>query len=58
VWRRVSLAGEVLDLMHTRVTAPYAPHLHAQFAIGVCVTGTETIRYRRADGAGNTHAQG
>ncbi len=48
VWRRVSLAGEVLDLMHTRITAPYAPHLHEQFAIGVCMTGTEIIRYRRA----------
>ena len=48
VWRRVSLAGEVLDLMHTRITEPYAPHLHEQFAIGVCVTGTETIRYRGA----------
>ena len=48
VWRRVSLAGEVLDLMHACITEPYAPHLHEQFAIGVCVTGTEAIRYRGA----------
>jgi AraC-like DNA-binding protein len=48
VWRRVSLAGEVLDLMHARITEPYAPHLHEQFAIGVCMMGTEMIRYRRA----------
>jgi AraC-like DNA-binding protein len=47
VWRRISLAGEVLDLMHARITEPYAPHLHEQFAIGVCMTGTEMIRYRR-----------
>ncbi len=34
--------------MHTRITEPYAPHLHEQFAIGVCMTGTEMIRYRGA----------
>lgn len=48
MWRRVSLAGEVLDLMHTRITEPYAPHLHEQFAIGVCTAGAEMIRYRGA----------
>lgn len=34
--------------MHARITAPYAPHLHEQFAIGVCTTGAEMIRYRGA----------
>jgi AraC-like DNA-binding protein len=48
VWRRVSLAGQVLDLMHARIAEPYAPHLHEQFAVGVCITGTEMIHYRGA----------
>lgn len=48
MWRRVSLGGEALDLLHTRITEPYAPHLHEQFAIGVCTVGAEMIRYRGA----------
>lgn len=34
--------------MHARITGPYAPHLHEQFAVGVCMTGTEMIGYRGA----------
>jgi AraC-like DNA-binding protein len=46
VWRRVSLAGQELDLFHARITEPYAPHLHEQFAVGACIAGTEVIHYR------------
>jgi AraC-like DNA-binding protein len=47
VWRRVTPApGQVLDLLHARVTMPFAPHLHDQFAVGACTGGVEVIRYR------------
>ena len=47
VWRRVTpVPGQVLDLLHARVTAPFAPHLHDQFAVGACTDGVEEIRYR------------
>jgi hypothetical protein len=33
VWTRVGpVAGQVLDLLHARVTEPYAPHLHEECA--------------------------
>jgi AraC-like DNA-binding protein len=47
VWTRVSPApGQVLDLLHARVTADFAPHVHEPFAIGACTEGTEAIGYR------------
>jgi AraC-like DNA-binding protein len=47
VWRRVTpVPGQVLDLLHARVTMPFAPHLHEQFAVGACTGGVEVIRYR------------
>jgi AraC-like DNA-binding protein len=47
VWTRVGpVAGQVLDLLHARVTEPYAPHLHEEFALGACTDGLEVIRYR------------
>jgi AraC-like DNA-binding protein len=46
VWRRVCPAGQVLDLLHARVTEPYAPHVHEEFAVGACTAGREVIRYR------------
>ena len=46
VWRRVCPAGQVLDLLHARVTEPYAPHVHEEFAVGACTAGLEVIRYR------------
>ena len=47
VWTRVGpMAGQVLDLLHARVTEPYAPHLHEEFAVGACTDGLEVIRYR------------
>jgi AraC-like DNA-binding protein len=47
VWRRVSApGGRVLDLMHTRVTQHFPPHVHGEFAIGACVEGMEAIRFR------------
>jgi hypothetical protein len=49
VWTRVGpVAGQVLDLLHARVTEPYAPHLHEEFAVGACTDGMEVIRYRGA----------
>jgi AraC-like DNA-binding protein len=46
-WRRVTpVPGQVLDLLHARVTMPFAPHLHDQFAVGACTDGVEVIRYR------------
>jgi AraC-like DNA-binding protein len=32
--------------MHARVVEPFAPHVHDEFAVGVCTEGTELIRYR------------
>src|SRR5207237_350430 len=46
VWRRACPAGQVLDLLHARVTEPYAPHVHEEYAVGVCTAGREVIRYR------------
>jgi AraC-like DNA-binding protein len=47
VWRRVSPApGVVLDLLHARMTAPYAPHVHDVFSFGACTEGREVIGYR------------
>ncbi len=47
VWARVSpLPGHVLDLLHARMAAPFAPHVHDGFSIGVCIEGLEMIRYR------------
>jgi AraC-like DNA-binding protein len=46
VWRRVCPAGQVLDLLHARVTEPFAPHVHEEFAVGACTAGREVIRYR------------
>jgi hypothetical protein len=35
VWTRVSpTEGQVLDLLHARVVAHYAPHMHEEFAVG------------------------
>jgi AraC-like DNA-binding protein len=49
VWTRVGpVAGRALDLLHARVAEPYAPHVHEEFAVGVCTEGTEVIRYRGA----------
>lgn len=47
MWTRVSpVSGHVLDLLHARMTWPYAPHVHEDFSIGVCTEGTEVISYR------------
>ena len=46
VWRRAFPAGQVLDLLHARVTEPFAPHVHEEFAVGACTAGQEMIRYR------------
>lgn len=46
VWRRVCPGGQVLDLLHARVTEPFAPHVHEEFAVGACTAGREVIRYR------------
>jgi AraC-like DNA-binding protein len=47
VWTRVGpVAGQTLDLLHARVAEPYAPHVHEEFAVGVCTEGMEVIRYR------------
>ncbi len=47
VWRRVSPApGLVLDLLHARMTEPYAPHVHEVFSVGACTEGREVISYR------------
>jgi AraC-like DNA-binding protein len=45
-WRRACPAGQVLDLLHARVTEPYAPHVHEEYAVGACTAGREVIRYR------------
>jgi AraC-like DNA-binding protein len=47
VWTRVSPApGQTLDLLHARMLADYAPHLHEPFSIGACTEGIEAIGYR------------
>ena len=48
VWRRACPSGQVLDLLHARVTEPYAPHVHEEYAVGACTAGREVIRYRGA----------
>jgi AraC-like DNA-binding protein len=32
--------------MHARVVEPFGPHVHDEFAVGVCTEGTQLIRYR------------
>jgi AraC-like DNA-binding protein len=46
IWRRACAAGQALDLLHARVTEPYAPHVHEEYAVGACTAGREVIRYR------------
>lgn len=46
MWRRACTAGQALDLLHARVTEPYAPHVHEEYAVGACTAGREVIRYR------------
>ncbi|WP_173097635.1 helix-turn-helix domain-containing protein [Actinomadura verrucosospora] len=48
VWTRVDgIQGSSLDLLNARIgRRHYAPHAHDEFAIGVCVDGLETMRYR------------
>jgi AraC-like DNA-binding protein len=47
VWTRVSpVQGHPLDLLHARVSDPYAPHVHEEFALGACTAGTELIHFR------------
>jgi len=46
MWRRACAAGQALDLLHARVTEPYAPHVHEEYAVGACTAGREMIRYR------------
>jgi len=48
MWRRACAAGPALDLLHARVTEPYAPHVHEEYAVGACTAGREVIRYRGA----------
>ncbi len=47
-WTRVDgIQGASLDLLRARFGQQhYAPHTHDEFAIGVCVDGMETMRYR------------
>ncbi len=46
MWRRACAAGQALDLLHARVSEPYAPHVHEEYAVGACTAGREVIRYR------------
>jgi AraC-like DNA-binding protein len=47
VWTRVGGARGDLDLLAARFSCQhYAPHTHEEFAVGVCVDGVESIRYR------------
>ncbi|WP_019631583.1 AraC family transcriptional regulator [Actinomadura atramentaria] len=51
VWTRVAAlrGGAPLDLLAARIgRRHYAPHVHDEYAIGVCVEGRETMRYRGA----------
>lgn len=46
-WKRVNRGpGQTLDLLHARITEPFAPHVHDEFALGACTDGVELIRYR------------
>ncbi|MGH3273319.1 MAG: AraC family transcriptional regulator [Streptosporangiaceae bacterium] len=54
MWTRVTpVPGQTLDLLHSRVVADFAPHVHESFAIGACIEGIEAIGYR-----GGTHYSG
>ncbi|WP_212912072.1 AraC family transcriptional regulator [Streptomyces sp. TS71-3] len=48
MWSRADLGGDQrLDLLTARFDQHrYAPHSHAEFAVGVCVGGSEIIDYR------------
>ncbi|NGO10093.1 AraC family transcriptional regulator [Streptomyces sp. HC44] len=49
VWTRATLGrtGRPLDLLTAHFASHrYAPHVHEEFSIGVCVDGTEIIDYR------------
>src|SRR5262245_38654337 len=48
IWTRVDGIGEwPLDLLDARIgKRHYAPHIHEEFAVGVCTDGVEVIRYR------------
>ncbi|MFG2088786.1 MULTISPECIES: AraC family transcriptional regulator [unclassified Spirillospora] len=48
LWTRVDgIQGTSLDLLTARIARRhYAPHIHAEYAIGVTVDGLETMRYR------------
>jgi AraC-like DNA-binding protein len=47
VWTRVSAgSGQILDLLHARVTEEFAPHVHEPFAFGAVTEGAESIGYR------------
>ncbi len=49
VWTRVGGARGHLDLLAARFSChQYAPHTHQEFAVGVCIDGVESIRYRDA----------
>jgi AraC-like DNA-binding protein len=48
VWRRVAGPDGPLDLLTARFARRhYAPHAHEEFALGVCESGQEVIRFRR-----------
>jgi len=55
VWTRIEgIDGKPLDLLRAGIRRQhYAPHLHAEFAVGTCTAGVEVIRYR-----GETHHAG
>ncbi|HEY8479203.1 MAG TPA: AraC family transcriptional regulator [Spirillospora sp.] len=48
LWTRVDgIQGTPLDLLTARIgRRHYAPHIHGEYAIGVTVSGVETMRYR------------
>ncbi|MGE5287918.1 MAG: AraC family transcriptional regulator [Micromonosporaceae bacterium] len=49
VWTRVGGPTDRLDLLSARFRCHrYAPHTHEEYALGVCVDGVESIRYRGA----------
>ncbi|MET0134945.1 MAG: AraC family transcriptional regulator [Kibdelosporangium sp.] len=47
VWTRVDTGQGMLDMLAARfVRHRFAPHAHAEYAIGVCTAGRETIQLR------------
>ncbi|MBO2453504.1 AraC family transcriptional regulator [Actinomadura barringtoniae] len=48
VWTRVGgIQGSALDLLAARIgSRHYAPHIHDEYAIGVCTDGVEVMDYR------------